>query len=64
MTLKTKLKMYKMKKLILAVVVISTMLIVSCETFPSITENIPTTDSTVVDSTSTSLDSLSIDSTK
>jgi predicted small secreted protein len=53
-----------MKKLILAVVVISTMLIVSCETFPSITENIPTTDSTVVDSTSTSLDSLSIDSTK
>lgn len=64
MTLKTKLKMYKMKKLILAVVVISTMLIVSCETFPSITETIPTTDSTVVDSTSTSLDSLSIDSTK
>jgi predicted small secreted protein len=56
--------MYKMKKLILAVVVISTMLIVSCETFPSITETIPTTDSTVVDSTSISLDSLSIDSTK
>jgi hypothetical protein len=49
-----------MKKLILAAAVIVTMLTVSCETTPTQVETTSTIDSMSIDSTITTLDSLSI----